>query len=56
MGKASDRSDAEHMLRCLRGRVHRVTTAMALCRYGDPDQETLSDEEGLAVTTEVRSD
>jgi septum formation protein len=48
MGKAADRKEAEAMLRSLRGKGHRVTTAVALCRSGaDAEQEC------QAVTTEV---
>lgn len=53
LGKAADRAEAEAMLRSLRGRVHRVTTAMVLCRYHPEDVAAEADEFGVAVTTEV---
>ncbi len=53
MGKAANPDEARAMLQSLRGRVHRVTTAMVLCRYGEESQEEGEDEHGLAVTTEV---
>ncbi len=48
MGKAADRQEAEAMLRVLRGRTHRVTTAVALQRAGASPHAT-----SIAVTTEV---
>lgn len=57
LGKAADRDEAEAMLRSLRGRIHRVTTAVVLCRYHEADAQgpatDSADEHGLAVTTEV---
>lgn len=48
MGKAADRNEAEAMLRSLRGKGHRVTTAVALRRAG-ADHRVASE----VVTTEV---
>ena len=48
MGKAATREEAALMLRALRGKVHRVTTAVALQQAGDTP--TLA---SLHVTTEV---
>lgn len=53
LGKAANRAEAESMLRSLRGRVHRVTTAMVLCRYPARGLAAEADEFGVAVTTEV---
>ena len=48
MGKAADREEARSMLLALRGRTHRVTTSLALCREGAGPQRLQE-----AVTTEV---
>ena len=48
LGKPADAADARRMLRALRGRVHEVTTGLALVEVGGEREETAS------VTTRVR--